>query len=214
VGLRRVTTVDHVLFELHRICRTATRRFALSVGKLIVDRLYGGDVNAWRARGTQDETFAQLARSPDLPMSPGALYRCVATFELCQRLGGAEQWKHVSSSHMRAVLGLPHEAQRQLLASAERNRWTVAELESEAGEHRPASSPRGGRPRLPELTKTARAIDRFLDSDGNFEGSASALTSMDAERARELYETFRRVRRACDSVLPVLEAALLDGASK
>jgi hypothetical protein len=206
---RPVTAVDKVVIELNRICRSATFEFALSVGKLVVDRLYGGNLDAWRSRGTRDRSFAALTRRPELPMSPGALYRCVATYEICERLGAANRWKHVSSCHVRAVIGLPEEAQARLLDTAERQRWTVVQLENAAGSFRPASSPRGGRPRLPEIAKTARALSRFVDEKGNLGGAMSNIDELSPEQAREVFEAIGRLRLACDTLLPLIEGALL-----
>jgi hypothetical protein len=150
--------VNQVVAELNMLCKSATFDFALSVGNLIVAKFYQGDVNAWRSRGPKDASFRTLSRHPDLPMSPSSLYRCVATYEVCQRIG-IISWKHVSTSHIRVILPVPHEEQSRLLKAAEANRWPVGRLVRPAG-----SSFRSGAPKLTGFKEGERSgVDNQLD---------------------------------------------------
>jgi len=81
--------VDRAVQQLNTICKVATMDFALAVGKLIIDEFYDGRVDSWRLREPKDHSLRKLSRHPDLPMSPGALYRSVAMYEVCSRLGVA-----------------------------------------------------------------------------------------------------------------------------
>jgi hypothetical protein len=72
--------VERVVLELNTLGRAATFEFTLSVGALIINRLYGGHLQAWRSRGPKCASFRRLAKHPSLPMSAGSLYRCVAIF--------------------------------------------------------------------------------------------------------------------------------------
>jgi hypothetical protein len=207
---KTAATVERVLVELNRLCRATTLEFALGVGKIVVDGFYEGDISAWRKRGVKDSSFRALARRPELPMSPGALYRSVAIYEVCERLGGSAQWKHVSTSHLRLVLGLKQEDQARLVALAEAKRMTVSQLEKEVAKVRPAISVRGGRRPIPELARTLRTIRRCIDAQGQLVGSAADLACFDPALAREIYETIRQIRFACDAIQPLLGAPIAD----
>src|SRR6478735_5141212 len=90
-------TVDRVVEHLNRICRNSGLEFALQVGSVVIHHFYDGDVEAWRVRGPKAVSFRRLALHPQLPMSPGALYRCVALFELCDRLEAPSRWRNLGA---------------------------------------------------------------------------------------------------------------------
>jgi hypothetical protein len=209
---RAAVSVDRVLLELNRLCRSSTLEFTLAVGKIIVEGFYDNDISAWRKRGAKDRSFRALARRPELPMSAGALYRSVAIYEVCERLGGAHQWKHVSTSHLRLVLGLKQDEQARLVAIAEAQRLTVNQLEREVAKVRPAISVRGGRRPLPELARTLRVIRKCIDAKGHLVGSATDLASLDPALAREIRDTIRQIRSACDALQPIFGLAAVDAA--
>lgn len=124
--------IDTFIDELRRICGQATIDLALRVGLLVVETFYGGDVGRWRKRKQHDPSLRRLAARGDLPVSVAQLYRCVAIYEISSDIPAFSTWKYLSVSHVRAVLGLPREAQRRLLAEAEHERWTVLRIEAEA----------------------------------------------------------------------------------
>jgi len=74
-------SIEKVLGQLNTICENASFDFALSVGHLIIDNFYLGDVDGWRSQGINNASFRRLARHPDLPMSPARLYRSVNAYE-------------------------------------------------------------------------------------------------------------------------------------
>lgn len=83
--------VDRVVREIQAVTDRAKLDLVVAVGRIIVERFYGGDLEAWRARGAKDASFQKLAARQDLPRGLGsasALYRATATFELCERTGG------------------------------------------------------------------------------------------------------------------------------
>src|SRR3974377_309327 len=79
--------VERVVRQLNALCKTATFDFAMSVGKLIIDNFYSGDLGAWRNRGAKNFSFRRLAKHPDLPMSASALYWSTAIYEVSRRVG-------------------------------------------------------------------------------------------------------------------------------
>ncbi len=118
---------DRMVSEINALCKTATLQFALSVGDLVIQRLYLGDMDRWRSRDpTKKMSLRKIARHPSLAM----LYGCIAIYELCERLD-IKTWRHISTSHMRLALPLKHEEQARLLRLAESDRWSVRRLEEE-----------------------------------------------------------------------------------
>lgn len=161
-------TVERVVDHLKRVCRNTGLELALQVGSVIIHHFYDGDVVAWRARGPKTASFRRLAAHPELPMSPGMLYRCAALFELCDRLEAPSRWRNLGASHLRAVLGLPPSLQERLLALANDQRWTVQSLDAEVRKHRSVRELKGGRRPQPALviglSKVRQAIERCSDS--------------------------------------------------
>ncbi len=155
--------MDTVVRELNEALRGSTMDLHLRMGQLIIDRLYGGDLSAWRAQGPKEVSFETLAARTghDLLVSASSLYRAVALFELTERLA-ISKWKSLGVSHLRAVLGLADRDQRPLLAAAEKEKWTVERLEAEVSKLRSAAHRRRGRPPLPAFIKTVHRIAKAL----------------------------------------------------
>jgi hypothetical protein len=194
--------VEQVVGELNSICKAATLDFALAVGALIIRRFYGGDLTVWRSRGVKTASFRRLSRHPSLPMSPAALYRSVAIFEMCERLG-IKKWKHVSTSHMRMTLGLSMEEQRALLQTAELNRWTVRQLSEEIARRACRSSSsvqRGGRKASPRWTAKIETLSKCIESFGELVAADDEKLEIGHENVHDVLETMRQVREICDLV--------------
>lgn len=190
--------IDRVVLALNKICKTATLDFAIAVGQLVINGCYGGDLASWRARGEKDVSFRKLARHCFLPMSPVALYRSVAIYELCERLD-VRRWKHVSTSHLRLVLPLAPEQQSRLLQVAEVDGWPVRRLEQEiatvlaleGSERR-----RGGRKRRSRLKSTLNKLEACVDKSNCFVGFEQA-DDPSPDTARNAIELVGRVQHAC-----------------
>jgi hypothetical protein len=171
--------VRRVLLQLNALCKTATLQFALSVGELVIETLYSGDISRFRLHHRKHHAaLRKIAADPELAMSPSALYRSIAIYELCERLG-VRSWKHVSTSHLRLVLALGADEQAHLLQEAETQRWPVRRLEEQVAALTRGRSPppgRGGRRRRSRLRKTIdglqrdlRAMTNLLESEENIE---------------------------------------------
>jgi hypothetical protein len=87
------TLIDEVVRGIAAAQEKHGLALAVEVGSLIVDTFYGGDIAVLRDRGPKEASLRRLAEHPDLPMSPAALYRTVAIYELAERLGGVSTWK-------------------------------------------------------------------------------------------------------------------------
>lgn len=192
--------VEHVVRQLNTICKTATFEFAVAVGKLIVDNFYSGDLEAWRRRGIKNVSFRRLAKHPDLPMSASALYRSTAIYEVCQRVGG-NQWKHLSTSHVRLVLPLAPGHQARLLQRAEANGWPVQRLRDEIGALPPSALVnRGGRKRPPRLRKALRTLQAALDESNSLLDANAPVGDLSPDSARSLVQLLHRVQCACSEL--------------
>jgi hypothetical protein len=173
--------VERAIGHLKRICRNASLEYALQVGRVIVHFFYNGDTARWRARGPKTNSFRRLAAHPELPMSPGALYRCVALFELCDRLDAPSRWRNLSASHLRAVLSLPPELQERTLCLANSSQWTVKALDAEVRRHGNLDRSRGGRKSAPPLIAGLKTLDRCVQKCNSL---VEELSDADAQELR------------------------------
>jgi hypothetical protein len=154
--------VDLLVAQLRRIARAATLEFALNVGRVIIHNFYGGYTSGWRLKGPKPASFRRLAEHPDLPFSAGTLYRCVAVFELCERMNAPTRWPRLTASHLRLVLGLSPATQEKLLALANSNGWTVKCLQDEVHRIKSEQVARGGRRRQSPLAKGLKTIRKCI----------------------------------------------------
>lgn len=189
--------LEGLVEELNGILRSGSVDLHLKLGRLIIERLFDGDASSWRARGTRDASFRRLAAHAgrDLALSASTLYRCVALCELADRIG-AGVWRRVGVSHLRAVLGLPDQQQRQLLHAAEVERWTVERLAGEATKARAAQ--RRGRPPLPPVVKTVHKLARMIADPQRAFSGLDRLPEVNDRDILRLYEdvvaTVKRLR--------------------
>ncbi|MGD0679019.1 MAG: hypothetical protein ABSC94_26745 [Polyangiaceae bacterium] len=198
-------TVEGAVRELNAICRTATLEFALAVGEFVITRFYGNDLAQWRSRDpAKHASLRKLSRHPDLAMSPGALYRSVAMYELSDRIC-VRQCRFLSTSHLRVVLPLLPEQQERLLRESESFGWSVRRLEEEVEalvvRDPSARTTRGGRKRRSKLKEVVQslercttALNRYLTVDADDEPSPdTARAAMVA--MREAQDICARIER-------------------
>jgi len=198
------TEVDIVVAQIRRLTRLASLEFALRVGAVIIHYFYQGDTHAWRLRGPKTSSFRRLAEHPLLPLSAGALYRCVALYELCDRLDAPSRWEKLGASHLRVVLGLPGAVQERLLATANAQEWTVKKLHEHVLLHKPESPMRGGRRVQPLITRRLVSMRKCLDGHRDFVGRVSSMSWQELERSIGLLE---ETRRCLDFLENALQAA-------
>ena len=192
--------IELVVRRLNSICKAATFDFTLAIGAVVIQHLFGGDLSQWRSRDpNKSVSLRKLARHPHLPMSPSALYRSIAIYELCERLD-IRRWRHVSTSHIRLVLSLPEHEQARLLRMAETNAWSVRRLDEEiettmgrdGEQHR---SRRGGRKRSSPLVhaakRVAKSLEQLMDVLDNTEDALP-------EKGSEMTESIAVLRRAAE----------------
>jgi hypothetical protein len=188
---------------------------AVEIGRLVIERLYDGDLSAWRGRGPKAHSLRTLARRAELSVSSSALYRSIALYELSERLGGIDRWAAagLGVSHVRLVLGLDHENQRRLLDLAVEQAWTVAELEREAAAVRQQGSKResrGGRPRLPRFLKSIHRLRKASESQDEMFGDLDAACEMQPDQITEIRDVLATIRARCEELDRQLENRQLE----
>jgi hypothetical protein len=183
--------IEIVVTHIRRLARTASLEFALRVGAVIIHYFYGGDTETWRTRGPKTASFRRLAQHPDLPLSPGSLYRSVALFELCERLRAPSRWEHLGASHLRCVLGLPQNLQEKLLATANAQRWTVKTLHERVLLEKSLRASRGGRRPQPPVAKSLMSAKKRLEDSVVLMERLRVLSDDDLTRSLELIDEAR-----------------------
>jgi hypothetical protein len=206
--------VERAVLQINAICRDATLKFALSVGRVVIENIYSGDLNQWRARNPKkDHSLRKLAKHPGMPMSPNALYRSVAIFELCERLGIAS-WKHISTTHIRLVLPLATDQQTTLLQAAETNRWPAHRLDEAVAalmHHDPAAREnRGGRKRASKLKERMRRIESLTATLNDIlEANEDVTAEASADSTRAAINLLHDLAQKCSSLETRLEQSLV-----
>jgi hypothetical protein len=193
--------IEIVVAQIKRLMRMASLELALRVGAVIIHHFYDGDTDAWRSRGPKTASFRRLAQHPELPLSAGSLYRCVALFELCERLNAPSRWERLGASHLRLVIGLPPHVQERLLKTANSERWTVKMLQQQALKERSSRSTFGGRRAEPVITRSLRRVQRCLEEHSCLVDQADLISTIDVQRCTMLIEDARRcLERLSDSI--------------
>src|SRR5262245_50979504 len=67
--------VDQVVKEINALHTVRSLEAALGIGRIVVDRFYGGDFTSWRRHKTKEASFRKLAAREDLSVSATSLYR-------------------------------------------------------------------------------------------------------------------------------------------
>jgi hypothetical protein len=188
--------IQAVVGRLAKLQRVAALQLALDVGCLIVDALYGGDVEKIRLRGRKDHSFRALAAHPDVPFSRAVLWRSVAVYELVRRHPELVRREELTLAHFRAVLGAPPELQAGVLSAAaaegRSSAWVSARV-AEAIAPRPTRSRRARNEWVQAALRLAMATSKV----GSPPLAPTALGSEDEEHLREAVAA---VRAWCDSV--------------
>jgi hypothetical protein len=198
--------VDEVYTELRAMQREATVDLAVRMGELIVKRFYRGKLEAIREHGQREASLRKLARrfedEDGTGMSAAGIYRAVAFYELDQRLGITER-KHLTVTHIRALIGLPEADQESLLTLADERHLTSTELEKRAGAARKRASGNRGRPPLPAFLKTTNHLARLASEVDAF-ADLDLVHKLDDEDREDVRRKVVAVRER----LAILEAAL------
>ena len=189
--------ISSAVHEINRLARQAPLDLALGIGKIVVDRFYGGRLTAWRSRGPKDASIRELAEHPELEISASGLYRSMAVYELADRIG-VSVLKQVGATRSYSVLGLPEEKQTKLLTAAASENWSTEKLEKEARKARKRR--KGGRRPLPLFVKTIHQMSRFAEDGDDLFGDMESVMDMDADTVLGLYQTVTSLKLRCEEL--------------
>ena len=195
--------IDATADEVRRVGREGMLSTAVAIGRVIVERLYGGDLEAWRSGAAKASSLRRLAeRLQDgdaAARSVSALHRACGLYA-AEVEHGVSALEHLTASHVYAVLGLPVEVQRELLVAANEERLTTRDLEARARAARPAASNGGGRPRLPRFVKTIRGFRHVLSEPDALFGDLEQVGSLGDAEVVELRAVVSELRARCEEV--------------
>lgn len=203
--------IDQLVTDLNVLSRLAGLDLVRDAGTLILKRLHGGDVGAWRTHGDKDASFRKLAlraEAGELPYKASWLCRAVELVELEGRLGVAT-WQHLTISHIRMAFPLPEPEQKALLLRADEQRWTVIRMEREIRALR-GTAARPGRPPDAAFVRGVRLFDKWLGEPDWWFGDFDQIEELDAEEREKMRETVAGMRRKCEE----LEERLRGGAGE
>ena len=82
-------TIERAADRIEELARERVMGTALDIGRVVVDDIYAGDLDAWRSRGRNDPSFRQLGRILEdrgRGVSAMTLYRACGLLELEDRL--------------------------------------------------------------------------------------------------------------------------------
>jgi hypothetical protein len=133
------------------------------------------------------------------------LYRCVALYELCDRLNAPSRWEHLGASHLRLVIGLPPGAQEKLLATANARRWTVKVLHRQVLSEKTARITRGGRRPQPLIMRGLISVRKNLTDYHDAINHIGKLSRNELEQSMLLVE---ETRSCLDGLSRSLQAAM------
>lgn len=207
--------ITGVVNTLNTMQRAAGFEFARAVGRVVLDSLYGGDLNGWRLRGESDASYRRLrdraeAEKDKLLISAVALYRSMALVELEDRLQITD-WKNLNITQVRSVFGLTDDQQRKLLTTAQAKGWDGERLEAEVAKVRKKEGDKRGRPPLPAFVKAIGAFRRVIEpGDGKPDpfGDLKLAEELDAEEAQALWQTVTGVKIKCEELQKTLAARI------
>jgi hypothetical protein len=192
--------LDTIVWELRQLYVGAGIGLAVDMGRLIIERLFGGDLHRWRSRGRKDVSFRKLEKHPSLPFRASTLSRAVAIYMLSKRRGDLTAFEHVSTSHLHEIAGLNEGEQDQLLAKVESEKWSMRRLRREVAVLKVGRARRRNRGSmlapwlqriLDEMDQRGLSSDRHLVDQLELEPSREAL-----ELARSALRHFEVLARA------------------
>ena len=113
-----------VLLELREIDRRTSLERAAAIGRVVLERFFGGSPEVWRERrNNKNNSIRRIAEHPDCPLSRSALNEAVGVYVAVQSLHCVQTSGHITASHVAAITFLGVEQQRRWLERAEQGSW-------------------------------------------------------------------------------------------
>lgn len=206
---------DTVIAEVAQTIRAMHRAHGLnlvvSVGRLIVEKLYGGDTAEIHRRGRKDATLTRLAEQTDLPFSLSQLSRAVGVYESVAQLGPVESWRNLTMTHVRTVLPLPAPDRQALLQKAEAKAWPVTKLEAEAKKARAkakVAKGAGGRPPDSPTTRAVKTLTRTMEQQADALAAVADADDLKPEEAMAIMAASTALKLRCADIQERLKGKL------
>jgi hypothetical protein len=158
--------MEALVHELNGLNRGAALQTAYSIGKLVVDRLFGGDVSLFRQRGEGEVSLRALSEHPGIEVKHTALWYAVALHENYGLLG-AHLASALTMGHHRLLAHVADaEVRRSLAQRALGEDLSVRALEVEVKDtKKPAQGQnKRGRKVVPAGVKSLARAVKVLDS--------------------------------------------------
>lgn len=195
--------------SINHLHADATIGFARALGRLVLDALYGGSPEAWRARRGHDPAFQELRRlfvQDELRVSPVQIWRALSLVELEHRLS-ISTWESLTFSHIRELFTLPEAQQRALIELGRGQAIPARRFQELCAEARRKTARRPvGRPPVAKANRVIRQVLRDL-REAEFEvslvqavaedpdGTGSACLQLLEDAREQLSEIIGRLRR-------------------
>ena len=203
----RPAVPDAVIADVAESIRQMHRAHGLSlvvsVGRLIVEKLYGGDTAEIHRRGRKDATLTKLAEQPDLPFSLSQLSRAVGVYESVAQLGPVESWRNLTMTHVRTVLPLPAPERQALLQKAEAKAWPVTKLAAEAKKARDRAKVvkgTGGRPPDSPTARAVKTLTRTMEQQAEALASVADADDLKPEEAMAIMAAATALKLRCTEI--------------
>src|SRR5262245_29555318 len=95
------SVIEEAAAEIRAYAAATMLAFADTMGRIVLERFYGGDAEAWRRHSSKDVSLRRLAAKlgDEAHLSASSLYRCVAIRSVLVRLGSATRYATLSARH-------------------------------------------------------------------------------------------------------------------
>jgi hypothetical protein len=207
-GVGEGPDIDSIVHELRALYCVTGLKLALTIGKVVLDRIYGGDVALWHSRGPKDQSFRTLANHPALPFGPSTLSRAVGIYEISLRRHDLLELPNLTSSHVRELLKLPSEQQDQLIDQTSRDEWSVQRLRREIEQLLGAEPRVFGNRQAPRFAKFLRTLGREVKQAVLLQ-EVDQIEGLTNDETEELLRTARALRDQSEMVMEYLSRHLV-----
>ena len=196
--------IEGAVDRIVQVHRGATLQLALDVGAIVVEKLYGGDLELLRSKGRKDVSLRKLASHPRLPFSAATLWRCIGVYAVVRRFPETVRYEHLSVGHFRAVLMLPSDAQQDLLRRAAEEKRSVGWISNEAAAMK-ATTIRKSRTRATEKCGVVANVRRVEESVlAHSISAADESTRLGGTERDQIAQGLRAVWAWCEAVEELL----------
>lgn len=201
-----------VLDTIRRSSADTGLEASLAVADAVLDGLFGGDLQAFRATSRTHETFRALQTHAGLGMSKSGLWYAIAVREQMNVLPRPLAMA-LPLSHHKVLLAVDSPTEKLALARrANTERLSRRDLERIVRHHTPAGAVRGpGRPPVPAVVKGLRRVEQAMHLATSEPLSAGVLRRLDRDGVTSLLESVQRNLSALDRLRDDLERLTREG---